>query len=278
MAIDITPKGLDFIKRKEGYFDKAYLCPAGVWTIGWGSIRWSATQPVRKGDTCTPDQAERLLLREIQRVEDAIEATVKVPLTPGQADCLISLFYNIGIGWLTGGKNQKQATLVKYVNAGKFDLVPTEILKFKNANGKPLKGLIIRRQEEVRELWFGDYDAASPDPVRVIDTDPAETPMPQSVEPAPSSSVKEVVAESWTVKGAALAFASTVVSGIQQSYDYAFGIAKEAGPEVMSLKTTLSPFDALIKLTPVLLLGLTVAGLTIVIMRRIKAGTEGKVG
>jgi len=273
MAIDITPRGLDFIKRKEGYFDKAYLCPAGVWTLGWGSIRWSTTQPVRKGDTCTPEQAERLLMREIQRVEDAIEATITVPLTAGQADALISLFYNIGIGWLTGQGHQ-QASLVKLLNKGQYDRIPSEILKFKNANGKPLKGLLIRRQEEVRELWLGDYEASAADPVRVTSTDPAEVPMPQKVEPE-RTSTEGLVKDSRTLQGvlaAALAYIAEKGLGV---YEFLFGIAQDAGPEIMTLKTTLSPFEPLFKiaLPTVVIIGLAVAW-----ARRRSARIEGREG
>lgn len=269
---DISAKGLDFIKRKEGYFDKAYLCPAGVWTIGWGSIRWDAKTPVKKGDTCTVEQAERLLLKEVQRVEDAIDATIKVPLSQGQYDTLCELFYNIGIGWLTG-QGHPQATLVKLLNKGQYDKIPSEVLKFKMANGKPLAGLLKRRQEAVRELWFGDYDA----PLRVSDTDPAVEPMPQSVEPE-RGKVSDVVVTSWTIRGALIAGVSYITDKTITAYDWAFSVAKEAGPEVLSLKQTVAPFDPLVKLTPVLLTGLVIAGLGIVVSRRIQARKEGREG
>lgn len=259
---DISPKGLDFIKRKEGYFAKAYLCPAGVWTIGWGSIRWDAKTPVRKGDTCTVEQAERLLLKEVQRVEDAIDATVKVPLTQGQYDALVSLFYNIGIAWLTG-QGHPQATFVKLINKSQFDKVPSEILKFKMANGKPLAGLLQRRQEEVRELWFGDHDT----PLRVIDTDPAVDPMPQAADPE-KPSVVATAKESVTVKLAAGGILSAIGKAAMDTYDWVFSVAKEAGPEIMTLKTTISPFDPLLKATPAILTILIVAALGGVIIRR----------
>lgn len=261
---DISPKGLDFIKHKEGYFGKAYLCPAGVWTIGWGSTRWSATQPVRKGDTCTVEQAEKLLLKEIQRVEDAIDATVAVPLTQGQYDALVSLFYNIGIGWLTG-QGHPQATLVKLLNKGQFDKIPSEILKFKMANGKLLAGLLQRRQEEVRELWFGDNEQ----PARVIETDPAVDPMPQAAAPE-KPSVIQAAKESWTVRLGVGGIASWIGKTALDGYEWAFGIAKEAGPEIMALKTAIGPFDPLLKATPALLSLLIVAALGGVIIRRLQ--------
>lgn len=266
---DISAKGLDFIKRKEGYFGKAYLCPAGVWTIGWGSIRWDAKTPVRKGDTCTVEQAERLLLKEVQRVEDAIDATIKVPLTQGAYDALVSLFYNIGIGWLTGQGHQ-QATLVKLLNKGQYDRVPSEILKFKMANGKPLAGLAQRRQEEVRELWFGD----NAEPIRAIDTDPTVDPMPQAVEPD-LPSAKGLVKESRTLQGILAAAFAYVTDKALGWYDAAFGLATDAGAEVIKLKTTISPLDPLLKVG---LPAIVVIGLAIAYMRRRSARIEGREG
>lgn len=240
---DISPKGLDFIKRKEGYFDKAYLCPAGVWTIGWGSIRWSATQPVKKGDTCTQPVAEKLLLREIQRVEDAIDATITYPITQGMYDCCVSIFYNIGIGWLTG-KGHQQATFVKYINKGELDKVPSELLKFSKAtvNGKPttVRGLLIRRQEEVKELWLADYEVDTPkasEPALVVNTDPAEAPMPQAVVPAAPGAVS-AVASSTSGQASVFGIVATLLGSI-------FGVAKEAAPEALTNQQSLTGFNAL---------------------------------
>lgn len=275
--IDITQRGLDFIKRKEGYFEKAYLCPAGVWTIGWGSIRWSQTQPVKSGDTCTVEQAEKLLLREIQRVEDAIEATITVPLTPGQADCLVSLFYNIGIGWLTG-HGHAQATLVKLLNKGKYDRIPTEILKFKMANGKPLKGLAIRRQEEVRELWLSDHGAVAPaGAAQIVDTIPDKEPMPQHVTPV-TGSVSAAVGESWTIKGAGIALVATLTDSMSSSYHWLTSVAKDAATELTAVKTAVGPFDTVLFSMKTVLPAIAVAGIVIVIVRRLQAAKEGKIG
>ncbi len=263
---DISAKGLDFIKRKEGYSDKAYVCPAGKYTIGFGSIRWDAKTPVKKGDVCTVEQAERLLLKEVQRVEDAIDATIKVPLTQGAYDALCSLFYNIGIGWLTGQGHQ-QATFVKMLNKGQYDKIPSELLKFKRANGKVIKGLQVRREEDVRELWFGDYD--SPAPAKITDTDPAAEPMPQAVEPE-TPTIGATAKESVTVKLAAGGILSAVGKATMDAYDWLFSVAKEAGPEVMALKTSIGPFDPLIKATPAILTVLVVAALGGVIVRRLQ--------
>jgi lysozyme len=247
---DISQRGLDFIKRKEGYFGKAYQCSAGVWTLGWGTIRWSASQPVKKGDTCTPEVAEKLLLKEVQRVEDAIDATIKVPLTPGMYDCLTSFFYNLGIGWLTG-KGHPQATFVKLLNKGQYDKVPSELLKFskvkepKTKKMVTVKGLLIRRQEEIRELWLADYTAdpkVAKTPAPVLTTDPETDPMPQAVVPD-TPSIPQIAQGSKTVQMSALGIFATTFG---QAWNWLFGVAKEAGPEVVTNQNALTPFNALI--------------------------------
>jgi len=279
--MDISNRGLDFIKRKEGYFDKAYLCPAGVWTIGWGSIRWDARTPVRQGDTCTEDQATRLLLKEVQRVEDAIDATITVPLTQGQFDALCSIFYNIGIGWLTGQGHQ-QATFVRYLNKGEYDKIPSEFLKFKIANGKPLAGLLTRRKEEIRELWLGDHEGTadgqpSSPPAVIQETDPEVDPMPQYVEPE-RGDVKKAIQSSWTLRGALIAFTATVAETVTDAYGWITGVAKDAGAELLTIKQTAGPFDSVLFSMKSLLPIIAVVGIIIVVARRLNAAKEGKVG
>lgn len=260
--MDISSAGLSFIKEREGFFENSYLCPAGVWTIGWGTIRWDANTPVRQGETITRDHAEKLLLKEVQRVEDAIDETIKVPLTQGMFDCLCSWGYNVGIGWITG-RGHQQATLIKELNRGNYDRVPSELLKFKMANGKPLQGLLNRRKLEIKELWLADdLEAVEP------------APMPQKVEPE-RHSTEGLVRDSRTIQGvlaAALAYIAEKGLGV---YEFLFGIAKDAGPEIMTLKTTLSPFEPLFKigLPTVVIVGLAVAW-----ARRRSARIEGREG
>lgn len=264
--MDISPRGLDFIKRKEGYSDDAYLCQAGVWTIGWGSTRWDSKTPVKKGDKCTPEQAERLLVREVQRVEDEIERTIDAPLTQGQFDCLVSFFYNLGIGWLNG-KGHQQATFVRYINRGELDKVPSELLKFINASGKPSDGLLKRRREEVKLFWLAD--GKGEDKLRVEQTSPVEESMPQKVEPNVPT-VTEIAKDSKTVQLSIFGLIATV---LQQVWNWISGVAKEASDGVSGAPELLAPFQALLKMVGAnvdLLLAMIIGGaLVAVIFRRI---------
>lgn len=254
--MDISSRGLVLIKEYESYSAEAYLCPEGVPTIGWGSIRWDARTPVKLGDRCTVEQAEMLLRKECSLIEDAIDNTVRVPLTQGQFDCLVSWGYNVGIAWITG-KGHQQATLIKYLNRGEYDKVPSELLKFKKGakSGKSLNGLLNRRKREIAELWM--YHEAA---------ETYEKQMPQSVVPDVPSPAK-VVATSPTAQAAGVGIIGTLV----QIWNWSFGAVKEAGVEAIGNQQALGPFDALFKALGTnmgLLTAFVVLGTLIVVVMR----------
>ena len=81
-----SPAAYNIIKEFEGLELKAYLCPAHVWTIGWGH-----TASVKPGDVVTEAQAETLLAADVAPVERDLPKVVHVPLTQGQFDALLVL-------------------------------------------------------------------------------------------------------------------------------------------------------------------------------------------
>jgi lysozyme len=271
--MDISPRGIDLIVSFEGKHKllpdgryKAYLdtlAKPSVWTLYCG-----LTRGIREGMICTADEGDKLFAKELTIYEDAIDRLITVPLNQNMFDALVSFTYNCGVGAL------EKSTLRKLLNQGKYEQVPAQLMKWVNAGGKRYQGLVRRRAAEGALFMEPVSLALAP---HESEADDAPT-MPQRVEEAPAATVGQVVGESWTIRGAAVAFASTMIGGVQQGYDFLFGVAKEAGPEVLALKTTLSPFDALLKMTPAILLVLTVAGLTIVFVRRVRAGIDGKVG
>lgn len=138
----ISQEGVDLIKRFEGYSSVAYLCPAGVWTIGYGHT----DKDIHKGDTITEEDAQDLLRDDLIWVEEAINRKAKSPMKQHQFDALCSLVYNIGATAFTG------STLLRLLNAGNYDAIPAQFGRWNKANGKPLAGLIARREAE-RALW-----------------------------------------------------------------------------------------------------------------------------
>ena len=139
--MNVSQKCVDLIKHFEGFEDTAYLCPANVWTIGYGR-----TRNVKEGDRITEPQAERDLLEELEEFKHQVLNSVKVELTQNELDALTSWTYNLGVG------NLNSSTLLKKLNAGSKDEVPAEMLRWNKAGGEVLAGLTKRREAEA-ELW-----------------------------------------------------------------------------------------------------------------------------
>lgn len=139
-----SPTGVGLIKRHEGLALRAYPDPVGVWTNGYGH-----TRGVHPDQLIDEVQAERWLREDLLEVERVINAAVRVPLTQAQFDALASWQFNTG--GLLG------STLLKRLNAGRYDLVDDEMLRWvygtKDGVKVKLPGLIRRRAEEA-SLWI----------------------------------------------------------------------------------------------------------------------------
>lgn len=133
---------IDLIKQFEGCKLKAYKCPAGVWTIGYGR-----TTDVKEGDTCTQEQADNWLTEEVDEFAHLVMDMVKVPLTQHELDALTSFAYNVGLGAL------RKSTLLKRINESDFDAAAEEFTKWNKAGGNVLPGLVKRRKAE-RDLFL----------------------------------------------------------------------------------------------------------------------------
>lgn len=127
----------DLIKKYEGCRLAAYKCPAGIWTIGWGSTVYEDGKPVRQGDKITQKRADELL-------DWYVKNKIKVPagLNKSQIEALQSLIYNIGQGAFD------RSGLKKAIIAKDWKAV------YKNwdwitGGGVFLKGLAKRRAEEL---------------------------------------------------------------------------------------------------------------------------------
>ena len=135
--MDISQEGLSLIKKFEGCELEAYRCAANVLTIGYGS-----TKGVKEGDTITQEEADNLLLHEMNEYEGYINEIVNDPLDQNQFDALCSWVFNLG------PKNLSESTLLRVLNDGKYDEVPEQIVRWNKAGGQVLKGLVKRRQAE----------------------------------------------------------------------------------------------------------------------------------
>jgi lysozyme len=134
--------GLSIIREFEGLRLKAYHCPAGVLTIGYGH-----TRGVKQGDTVTEEIAERLLLQDVATVEAAIPRLITVPLNTNQFSAICAFLFNIGSDRLRGTRSQS------VLNRGHYLEFADRLLIWNKANGKELSGLTRRRKAE-RELFL----------------------------------------------------------------------------------------------------------------------------
>ena len=119
-----------------------------MWTIGYGH-----TKTAKKGMRITPDQAELLLKDELAEYEGYINRYVTVDLRQCEFDALVSWVYNLG------PSNLQSSTMLKVLNAGKYNEVPYQMKRWNRAGGKVLKGLTRRRADEAR--LFEDNDEQS---------------------------------------------------------------------------------------------------------------------
>jgi lysozyme len=146
--MNTSDAGLKLIKQFEGLRLKAYRCPAGVWTIGYGHTSAAGAPEVRENLRISREEAETILKRDLVQFENAVSSMVKVPLTESQFDTMVSFAFNCGIAAL------RRSTLLKRVNAGAFEAVPAELMKWTKADGRELPGLVRRRRAEA-VLWRG---------------------------------------------------------------------------------------------------------------------------
>lgn len=139
----IGAAGLEIVKRNEGLRLKAYVCPAGVLTIGYGS-----TGPhVKPGMVITEAEADRLLQEDLDRFEEAVERHAR-NATQNQFDAMVSLAFNIGIA------NFRKSSVLRQHIAGQHAAAANSFALWNKAKVagvlKELPGLTRRRAEEAR--------------------------------------------------------------------------------------------------------------------------------
>lgn len=141
-------KGIPLIKRFEGLKLRAYLCPAGLPTIGYGSTFYEDGSKVKLGDVITIDRADKLLIYTVTQFERQVDTAVTSTINANQLGALTSFAFNVGMG------NFRRSTLLRLVNANPNNPdIRTEFMKWNKANGQVLQGLINRRKAEA-DLYF----------------------------------------------------------------------------------------------------------------------------
>ncbi|MBP3534624.1 MAG: lysozyme [Muribaculaceae bacterium] len=137
-------KAIELIKEFESLRTRAYRCPAGVWTIGWGH-----TAGVKRGDSITEAEAERLLRADVADLGRQLRQT-GVALSPNREAALLSFAYNVGFDALL------RSTLWRKVRTNPADpTIGEEFGRWKYAGGRVMAGLVRRRAKEAA-LYFAE--------------------------------------------------------------------------------------------------------------------------
>jgi len=140
-----TSNCISLVKRFEGLVLTAYLCPAGIWTIGWGH-----TSGVKEGDVITEQMAEYYLTQDLDSVARELTAILPTTLNQNQFDALCSLCFNIGSNSLP----IEAPTLWKDLKSGNFADASIQFLDIDHVlvDGKMqvLPGLRTRRIAEAQ--------------------------------------------------------------------------------------------------------------------------------
>jgi lysozyme len=144
----INQQAIKLLHDFEGLKLNAYLCPAKVWTIGYGNTRYEDGTPVKRGDVITKERAESLFLRILDTFERGVLSRVRSTLNLNQFSALVCLSYNIGLG------NFGNSTLLRLVNANPNNPeIRAQFLRWNKAGGREMQGLTRRRIAE-SNLYF----------------------------------------------------------------------------------------------------------------------------
>ena len=138
--MNTSQAGLDLVAEFEGCVLHAYPDPATggePWTIGYGRAHG-----VKKGDTCTREQALEWLKEDVAWAEATIRANVRKPLNQHQFDALVSFIYNVGAGAFAA------STMLRMINAGDYKGAAGQFGRWINGPNGPMPGLVRRRGAE----------------------------------------------------------------------------------------------------------------------------------
>lgn len=141
--MELSKNGIELIKKFEGCRLTAYLCPAGIPTIGYGSTYYEDGSKVKMGDKITQERAEALLINVAKNFYHQIKG-----INQNQFDAITSFCFNLGNG------NFNKSNLKRKITLNPNDpTITDEFMKWTRAGGRILNGLVARRRAEA-QLYF----------------------------------------------------------------------------------------------------------------------------
>ena len=163
--VNLSKAGEDLMHRYEGFRNKPYLCPAHIWTIGYGHVLYQ--EQIRLPVVRTADKPAPMIRKEMPlKIEDfriwskeEIDALFRddvrafergvLRLVPGVVgrqgsfDALVSFAFNAGLG------NLQRSTIRMKANRGDWEGAAEAFMVWTKGGGKVLPGLVKRRQAEI---------------------------------------------------------------------------------------------------------------------------------
>jgi lysozyme len=146
--MNMTAEGLALIKEFEGFRERAYRCPGGELTIGYGHTQAAGPPPVAPGDRVSRADAEAILAADVERFAGAVRDSVRVDLADHEFAALVSFAYNVGTEAFL------KSSVLAAVNAEDRAAVPRRLQLWVKAGGRVLPGLVRRRAAEAA-LFLG---------------------------------------------------------------------------------------------------------------------------
>lgn len=142
------------IKKYEGFRAKPYICPAGVWTIGYGTTKYPNGKAVTAADpNISMDRAEEILKDEVNRtILPRLQKTVPnwFAMNSYQQAALISFAYNLGARFMEVPSGFE--TIQRCLRNKEWNKMRDAFMLYVKGDGKTLPGLVNRRREEA-DLW-----------------------------------------------------------------------------------------------------------------------------
>jgi lysozyme len=136
-------RGIAIIRKYEGLRLRAYICPSGLPTIGYGATFYENNTRVQMGDVITMDRADKLLHLQVRLFADQVKKVVKSNINENQLGALVRFCFNVG------GAKFASSTLARKANANPNDpTIRDEFMRWTRGGGKVLPGLVKRREEE----------------------------------------------------------------------------------------------------------------------------------
>jgi lysozyme len=171
--VKLSKRGADLMHRYEGYRSKPYLCPAHIWTIGYGHVLYQdqirlpvarvgdyqgmirKDYPLRPEDNrvWTKDEIENLFSQDVANFErGALRLSPNLAGRQGAFDAVVSFAFNAGLG------NYQRSQIRIRNNRGEFDGAAEAFMMWTKGGGRELPGLVRRRKDE-RALFLSDAAA-----------------------------------------------------------------------------------------------------------------------